>query len=98
VLTNKPVYGVPDAKLREQCWRFEGLAEALEGTKGNMDWRAGLKMLRDASQKGTTWSVDYALPNRQLYFSVYQNWETIDHHHAVLTRVTRLSNRRRSRP
>jgi len=79
VLTNKPVYNVPDAKLREQCWRYKSLAEALDGAKGNVDWRTGLKMLQDVSQKGTTWSVAYSLPIKELYFSVYQKWDTIYH-------------------
>jgi hypothetical protein len=79
VLTNRPVFGVPDAQLRDQCWRYKSLADALEGTKENVDWKAGMKMLRDAAQKGTTWSVVYSLANRELYFSVYQNWETIYH-------------------
>lgn len=79
VLTNKPVYEVPDAKLREQCWRYKSLAEALDKSKGEADWKAGLKMLRDVSQKGTTWSVVYSLPMKELYFSVYQKWDTIYH-------------------
>lgn len=79
VLTNKPVLGVADAKLREQCWRYRSLAEALDGVAGDVDWRAGLKMLRDVSQKGTTWSVVYSLPNKELHFSAYQKWDTTYH-------------------
>jgi hypothetical protein len=77
VLTNKPVYDVPEEKLREQCWRYKSLAEALDKTNGDVDWKAGLKMLRDVSQKGTTWSVVYSLPIKELHFSVYQKWDTI---------------------
>jgi len=79
ILTNRPVYDVPDAKLREQCWRYKSLAEALDAAKGEADWKASLKMLRDVSQKGTTWTVVYSLPTKELYFSVYQKWDTVYH-------------------
>jgi hypothetical protein len=79
VITNKPVYNVPDTKLREQCWRYKSLAEALDRTEGEADWKAGLKILQDVSQKGTTWSVVYSLPTKELYFSVYQKWDVIYH-------------------
>jgi hypothetical protein len=79
VLTNKPVYGVPDATVREKCWRYKSISETLEKTAGDVDWRAGLKILRDVSQKGTTWSVVYSPTARDLYFSVYQTWDIIYH-------------------
>ncbi len=79
VLTNKPVYNVPDAKLRDQCWRYRSMSETLEKTKGGVDWKAGMKILQDVTQKGTTWSVIYSLASKELYFSVYQNWNIIYH-------------------
>ena len=79
VLTNRPVYNVPDAKLRDQCWRYRSISDSLEKTKGNVDWKAGLKILQDVRQKGTTWSVVYSLASKELYFSVYQNWNIIYH-------------------
>jgi hypothetical protein len=79
VLTNKPVYNVPDAKLRDQCWRYRSMSDTLEKTEGNVDWKAGLKILKNVRQKGTTWSVVYSLVSRELYFSVYQNWNIIYH-------------------
>jgi len=79
VLTTKPVYNVPDTKLRDQCWRYRSIFNTLEETKGNGDWKAGLKILQDVRQKGTTWSVVYSLKSKELYFSVYQNWEKIYH-------------------
>jgi hypothetical protein len=79
VLTNKPVYNVPDARLRDQCWRYRSMSDALEETEGNVDWKAGMKILHDVRQKGTTWSVVYSLASKELYFSVYQNWDIIYH-------------------
>ncbi len=79
VLTNKPVYNVPDATLRDRCWRYRSISDTLEKTEGNVDWEAGLKILQDVRQKGTTWSVVYSLTSKELYFSVYQNWKIIYH-------------------
>jgi hypothetical protein len=79
VLSTKPIYNVPDAKLRKQCWRYRSMSETLEKTKGNVDWKAGMKILQDVTQKGTTWSVVYSLPTKELYFSVYQKWDIIYH-------------------
>jgi hypothetical protein len=79
VLSTKPIYNVPDAKLREQCWRYRSMSEILEKTKGNVDWKTGMKILQDVTQKGTTWSVLYSLTSKELHFSVYQNWETVYH-------------------
>jgi hypothetical protein len=79
VLSTKPIYNVPDAKLREKCWRYRSMSETLEKTKGNVDWKAGMKILQDVTQKGTTWSIVYSLTSKELHFSVYQNWEKIYH-------------------
>jgi penicillin V acylase-like amidase (Ntn superfamily) len=79
VLTNTPVYNVPDQTLREQCWRYKSLATALDEAKGEVAWKPGLKMLQAVSQKGTTWSVVYSLPTRELHVCVYQTWETTYH-------------------
>jgi len=79
VLTNKPVYNVPDTILREECWRYRHISETLENTKGNVGWKAGMKILQDVTQKGTTWSVVYSPTTKDLYFSVYQKWDNIYH-------------------
>ena len=79
VLTTKPIYNVSDADLREKCWRYRSMSETLEKTKGNVGWKAGMRILQDVEQKGTTWSVVYCPPTKELYFSVYQSWDTVYH-------------------
>jgi hypothetical protein len=79
VLTNKPIYNVSDATLRDTCWRYRSISETLEKTEGNVDWKAGMKILQEVTQKGTTWSVIYSPPTKELYFSVYQEWDDIYH-------------------
>lgn len=79
VLSTRPVYNVPDTKLRNQCWRYRSMSETLEKIEGNVDWKAGMKILQDVTQKGTTWSTIYSLTTKELYFSVYQEWDKIYH-------------------
>ena len=73
------LYNVQDEILRTKCWRYKSMAETLEKADGKIDWPAGMQILRDISQKGTTWSVVYSLAAKELYFSVYQNWATVYH-------------------
>lgn len=79
VLTTKPVYNVSDAVLREKCWRHRSMSETLEKIEGNVDWKDGMNILQDVTQKGTTWSIVYSLKTRELYFSVYQDWDKTYH-------------------
>ncbi|UCF06294.1 MAG: linear amide C-N hydrolase [bacterium] len=79
ILTNKPVYNVSHADLTDRCWRYRSISETLDDTKGNVNWKAGMKILQDVTQKGTTWSVVYCLTKKELYFSVYQKWDIMYH-------------------
>ena len=38
-----------------------------------------MNILQDVAQKGTTWSAIYSPTTGDLYFSVYQKWDTIYH-------------------
>lgn len=78
-LTNRRIYNVSDANLRKKCRRYRSISETLENAKGNVAWKAGMKILQDVTQKGTTWSVIYSPPTKELYFSVYQKWDNIYH-------------------
>jgi hypothetical protein len=79
VMTNSAISGVPEVKLREGSRRYKSLSETLENTRGEVDWEAGMQMLRDVSQKGTTWSVIYRPVSRDFYLSVYQSWDRVYH-------------------
>ena len=78
-LTNKPVYNVPDADLRDKCWRYRSISETLESSGGHTGWRVGMRILKDVAQKGTTWSAVYSPTSRGLYLSVYQKWDMVYH-------------------
>jgi hypothetical protein len=77
VLTNKLVWRVPDETLRGTCCRYKTISERFDKTAGDMDWRVALKLLREVSQKGTTWSVVDSPTGKDLHFSVYQSWDVI---------------------
>ncbi len=79
VMSTKPVYNVPDSVMRENCWRYRGISESLEHTTEDRDFRTCMGILEDASQQGTSWSVVYSPTMKDLYFSVYQQWETVYH-------------------
>jgi hypothetical protein len=70
---------VSDADLRDQCWRYRSISETLEKTKGNVDWKGAMNILQDVTQKGTTWSVIYSPTTKDLYFSIYQDWDKVYH-------------------
>ncbi len=74
VLTNKPVFRVPDSLLRETCWRYRSLSENLASRHSSLEWRASLDLLKEVQQKGTTWSVVYSTRTQELHFSIYQDW------------------------
>lgn len=77
VMSTKRIHNMSDADLRGTCWRYKGMSEALESAGGNVDWKAGMRILRDVAQKGTTWSAVYSPTAKGLYVSVYQEWESI---------------------
>jgi hypothetical protein len=79
VLTNRQIYNVPDENLKKRCWRYRSISATLEKTKGNVDWKECMEILRDVTQKGTTWSAVYSPSKKELYFSVYQEWDKIYH-------------------
>jgi hypothetical protein len=79
VMANAAIFDVPEARLREGSRRYRRLSETLEKTRGEVEWDAGMRMLKDVSQEGTTWSVIYRPGLRDLYLSVYQSWEKVYH-------------------
>ena len=79
VLTTKPIYNVSDTDLKDECRRYRSISETLEREDGNVDWKAGMRILQDVSQRGTAWSVVYTPPTKELYFSVYQDWDVVYH-------------------
>jgi len=79
VMTNKIIYNVPEKQLQEKCWRYNTISAILDKSNGNVNWDEGMKILKDASQEGTTWSVIYLPNSKELYFSVYKSWEKIYH-------------------
>lgn len=78
VMTNKVIFNTSEATLNKKCWRYKTADSFLKKKAGKISWREGMNLLKDVSQKGTTWSVIYTSYN-ELYFSVYQTWDKIYH-------------------
>jgi len=76
-MTNKVVHEVPDTVLRDKCWRYERLAASLDATSTELGWRTGMEILNAVKQEGTTWSAVYCPSRLEVYFCVYQDWETV---------------------
>lgn len=68
-----------EEELRAKGWRFRKMSEALEKAETERGWSEGLKILESVAQKGTSWSVIYSPTEKDLYFSVYQQWDTVYH-------------------
>jgi hypothetical protein len=79
VLENRPIHGMTEEELRAKGWRFRKMSEALEKAETERGWSEGLKILESVAQKGTSWSVIYSPTEKDLYFSVYQQWDTVYH-------------------
>jgi hypothetical protein len=79
VLENRPIHNMTDGELRAKGWRHRTMSESLEGAETDPDWQDGLKILEEVAQKGTSWSVVYSPTWKDLYFSVYQKWNTVYH-------------------
>jgi predicted choloylglycine hydrolase len=77
VLSTKPVYNVPEIQRRNDCWRYNTMGEALEIVNGRVNLHSGMQILQDVHQIGTTWSVIYMLSTREIYFTVYQDWDEV---------------------
>jgi len=79
VLENRPIHNLTDEELRAKGWRHRTMSEALEAAQTTPDWEDGLEILEDVAQKGTSWSVIYSPTDKDLYFVVYQKWDTVYH-------------------
>jgi hypothetical protein len=79
VLENRPIHDMTDEELRARGWRHRKMSEALEKAETVLDWQGGLAILEDVAQKGTSWSVVYSPTEKDLYFTVYQDWDTVYH-------------------
>ena len=76
VLTNIPVYNVPNEILMNGCWRYASLYDRLEEHEGEMDWQEGLNALEEV-HVNCPWSVIYDLNNMGIYIAVHNNYEDI---------------------
>jgi len=77
VITNSPLFNVPEAKRKSTCWRYKKACDLLENINGEVDWKVGMDILKSVSVKGTQWSTICDMKNKEIYISLYRDYENI---------------------
>ena len=77
VVTNSPLYNVPEEKRILTCWRYKKASDLLKKTNGVVDWKAGMNILKSVSGKGTQWSTICDMISKEIYISLYRNYDDI---------------------
>jgi hypothetical protein len=77
VVTNSPLYDVPERKRILTCWRYKKASDLLKKTNGDVDWKAGMNILKSVSVKGTQWSTICDMKNKEIFISLYRNYDDI---------------------
>jgi hypothetical protein len=77
VVTNSPLYNVPEEKRIRTCWRYKKAADLLKKAKGIVDWKAGMNILKSVSVKGTQWSTICDMTSKEIYISLYRDFDNI---------------------
>lgn len=77
VITNSPLYNVSEESRKSDCWRYKKLDEKLGKVNGNIMWEEGMELLESVSVKGTQWSTICDLKRREIYISLYRDFNRI---------------------
>ena len=70
-------YNVPEENRRLKCWRYKKPSDLLKKTNGVVEWKAGLNILRKISVKGTQWSTICDMKTREIFISLYRDYDDI---------------------
>ena len=77
VITNSPLYKVPEDQRAKNCWRYKKASDMLNKTQGDIDWKAGMDILKAVSLKGTQWSTICDMKTKVIYISLYKDYDDI---------------------
>jgi len=77
VVTNSPLYEVPEKERIKACRRYKKASNLLKKANGDVDWRAGMNILKEVSLKGTQWSTICDMKSKEIYISLYRNFNDI---------------------
>lgn len=76
VVTNIPVWDIPNQQLMNDCWRYNSLYSELEENQGALTWSEGMVALENV-HLNCPWSAIYDMTNKGIYVSVFNNYEDI---------------------
>lgn len=77
VITNSPLFNVPEAKRKSKCWRYKRASELLEKAYGEVGWKDAMSILKSVSVKGTQWSTICDMQSKEIYISLYRDYKNI---------------------
>lgn len=67
---------------RQECWRYQSLAEGLESVQGKLNGEEGMRLLATVAQgsppeNGTQWSVIYMISQRAVWVVMGREYENV---------------------
>lgn len=77
IVTNVPLLNKSEEEIRNECWRYRTADDFLQGVYGGIDWRDGMNILQSISTADTQWSSLYDMNTKEIYISLYRNFDDI---------------------
>jgi hypothetical protein len=77
IITNNLLFNVPEEERRNDCWRYRTIDDFMQGLNGRINWVKGMNLLESISVEDTQWSSLYNMNNKEIYISLYRNFDDI---------------------
>ena len=77
IITNTPLYEKSEEWIRSQCSRYRIADDYLKNAGGTVTWQEGMELLSLMSVGGTQWSSLYDLANKDVYLSLYREYDDV---------------------
>jgi len=77
VITNSPLYDRSIESRKSNCWRYKKAYEKLEQLNGITTREESMNILKSVSGSGTQWSTICDMKKKEIYISLYRNYDSI---------------------
>ena len=77
IVTNIPLFNKSEEEARNECWRYKTADDFLHGVQGRIGWQDGMNILQSISTADTQWSSLYDMNTKEIYISLYRNFDDI---------------------